>query len=56
MKYVEAAGLRLSAIGVGTWQFGEYVIPSAHLPLKRILPIRPHAIGQAAGAPGSVSQ
>jgi len=22
MKYVEAAGLRLSAIGVGTWQFG----------------------------------
>jgi hypothetical protein len=41
---------------LGTWQFGEYFIPSAHLPLKRILPIRPHAVGQAAGAPGSVSQ
>ena len=22
MRYVEAAGVRLSAIGLGTWQFG----------------------------------
>jgi hypothetical protein len=41
---------------LGSWQFGDYVIPTPHLPLKRILPIRPHALGQAAGAPGSVSQ
>ncbi len=41
---------------LGLWQFGDYVIPSPHPPLKRILPIRPHADGRAAGAPGSGSQ
>lgn len=41
---------------LGLWTFGNYVIPSAHLPLKGILPVRPHAAPRATAKPAAVSQ
>src|SRR5208283_5602651 len=41
---------------LGLWSFGNYVIPSPHLPLKGILPVRPHAPAWASGKPAAVSQ
>jgi hypothetical protein len=34
---------------LGLWQFGGYVVPSPHLPLKRTLPIRSGTPGSQAG-------
>ena len=55
--FVPAQNLGLAIQGLlGLWQFGNCVIPSPHLPLKRIVPIRPHAPPRPAGAPATVSR
>ena len=40
---------------LGLWQFGDYIIPAPHLPLKRALPIRPHS-SPVPGSSGLSSQ
>jgi hypothetical protein len=55
--FVPAQNLGLAIQNLlGLWQFGAYVIPSAHLPLKRMLPIRPRPAIRAPAAAGPVSQ